>query len=133
MIAGSVTLTVVTAFVSIASTTRPVPTRAAAGQHRRHNKDGQENQQGFSHCLAPFGLFLKPEREVRLLILLWNEGVARIIQCLIDKIPPSKSTITTFSFPTTQASRPDGRSDTSPGLHNSSVPSSITTFIVPAT
>src|SRR5512140_2558848 len=46
---------------------------------------------------------------------------------------PWKSTTTTFSFPTTQASCPDGRRDTSPGLHTSSVPSSITTFSVPAT
>src|SRR5512135_490678 len=84
VIAGSVTLTVVTPFVSIASITRSVPTGAAAGQHRRHKKNGQENQQRFSHCLAPFGLFLKLEREVPLLILHWNEGGAQIIQCMID-------------------------------------------------
>lgn len=44
---------------------------------------------------------------------------------------PWKSTITTVSFPTTQASCPDGRTDTSPGLQMNSVPSSITTFRVP--
>src|SRR3989338_4158919 len=44
---------------------------------------------------------------------------------------PWKSTTTTGSLPTTQASRPVGSSDTSPALHSRVVPSSITTFIVP--
>lgn len=87
VIRGSFMMTVVPPFVSIASTTRSVPIGAAACQHRYHKKNGQENQQGFSHCLSPFGLFLKPGREVLLRLLPWNERGRRNIQCLIDNHP----------------------------------------------
>ena len=46
---------------------------------------------------------------------------------------PWKSTTTTGSFPTTHASCPGGSSETSPALQSFSVPSSITTCIVPDT
>ena len=57
----AVSITVVTP-ISVVS--RSVPIGAAAAQQRRYKKNHQDNQQGFSHGLAPLGLLLKSGRGV---------------------------------------------------------------------
>ena len=70
-IASAIPIVLISPVVPIASAIPIVPIGVveAAGQHWRHKKNGQENQQGVSHFLAPFALFCKRRRDILLRLL----------------------------------------------------------------